>query len=281
MSFLLESVEGGAVRGRYSIIGLEPGSSSSASTAGMPRSTARSRPIPAAFVPIEDAAARGVAQPHRRKPHRAAARSAADGGRRVRLSRLRHGAADGGFAAAGARPIGIPDAMLMRPTLDRRLRCGQGHHHRRHAGAGACRGDRQRRRWRARPSGCPRSSTRSTGRSTNRRPTIEAGPLDVKPRSNTTPDELQADGDARQGLHRRRRYLSGRAVAALRGAVRAAAVFALPGAAPRQSLALSVLSRFRHVRRRRIEPGNPGQDQQRRRHHPADRRHPAARRDAA
>ena len=50
-----------------------------------------------------EAAAGGAAQPDRRKPHRTPRGPAADGGRRVRLSRLRHGAADGRIAAAQSR----------------------------------------------------------------------------------------------------------------------------------------------------------------------------------
>ena len=42
---------------------------------------------------------------------------AADGGRRVRLSRLRHGAADGATCRrAKPDPIGVPDAIMIRPT---------------------------------------------------------------------------------------------------------------------------------------------------------------------
>ena len=45
---------------------------------------------------------------------------------------------------------------------------------------------------------------------------------------------------------------------ALRGAVHAAVVCALSGAAPGQPVALPVLSRFRRLRRGRLEPGDPG-----------------------
>ena len=77
--------------------------------------------------------------------------------------------------------------------------------------------------------------------------------------SNTTPRRIQGHGAQGQGLHRRRRCLPGRAGAALRGAVHAAAVFALSRAAADQSVALSVLPRFRRLRGRRIEPGNSGE----------------------
>jgi anthranilate/para-aminobenzoate synthase component I len=84
--FLLESVEGGAQRGRYSMIGLDPDvvwRSTGGRFRRLPRQTTRR--------------AQGAA---RRVAHRHAARPAADVGGRVRLSRLRHGAAHG-TAAAG------------------------------------------------------------------------------------------------------------------------------------------------------------------------------------
>ena len=86
----------------------------------------------------------------------------------------------------------------------------------------------------------------------------EAGPLDVPAKSNTTPDEYRAMVREGEGVHPRRRHLPGGAVAALRGAVRAAAVRALPRAAAGQSGAVPLLPRFRRLRDRRIEPGNPG-----------------------
>ena len=102
MSFLLESVEGGAVRGRYSIIGLEPDLIFRVNGADAEINRAAQND-PAAFVPVDEPPLAALRALHRREPHRAAGTAAADGGRRVRLSRLRHGAADGGFAA-GRRP---------------------------------------------------------------------------------------------------------------------------------------------------------------------------------
>ena len=52
-----------------------------------------------------------------------------------------------------------------------------------------------------------------------------------------------------QGVHRRRRHLPGRAVAALRGALHAAGLRALPGAAARQPGAVPVLPRLRAISR--------------------------------
>ena len=62
MSFLLESVEGGAVRGRYSIIGLEPDlifRVDGDARGNQPRAADRSRRL---HRPLDDAAARGVAR---------------------------------------------------------------------------------------------------------------------------------------------------------------------------------------------------------------------------
>ena len=190
-SFLFESVEGGAVRGRYSIIGLEPdliwrADGARAEINRTAREQARRlRPLPGA-------AARGAARADRRKPHRAAREAAADGGRPVRLSRLRHGAADGGIAAAQSRPDRHSGRDHDAPDRGDRVRRRAGHDHARDAGAARSERDRGGRVHAAPPSGSRRSSTRSTGRSTRKRPTRHAGPLAVPPTSNTTPDEFKA-----------------------------------------------------------------------------------------
>ena len=41
------------------------------------------------------------------------------------------------LSAPGPDPLGIPDGILIRPNLVDRLRCREGHHHRRDAGAAA------------------------------------------------------------------------------------------------------------------------------------------------
>ena len=100
-AFLLESVEGGAVRGRYSMIGLEPDlvwrCRDGAAEIAARRRTADAF-VPEAGAPLESLRAliaeSAIAE-------RAGDGAAADGGRPVRLSRLRHGAADG--APAGRR----------------------------------------------------------------------------------------------------------------------------------------------------------------------------------
>ncbi len=65
-----------------------------------------------------------------------------------------------------------------------------------------------------------------------------------------------------------------------RRAFDAAAVFALSRAAPAQSVALSLFPEIPGLRHCRLEPGNPGAPARRQGHHPPDRRHAAARRDA-
>ena len=69
---------------------------------------------------------------------------------------------------------------------------------------------------------------------------------------------IQGDGGAGEGLHRRRRHFSGGAVAALRGALPASRLLALPRAPPREPLALPLFPRLRRFLDRRLKPGNPG-----------------------
>ena len=110
---------------------------------------------------------------------------------------------------------------------------------------------------------------------------FDPGPLAVAQTSNTTRGRISLDGAAREGIHRRGRHLSGRAVAALRSAVCDAGLFALSRAAAGQSGAVSLLSRLWELRGRRIEPRNSRAHARRPHHHPPDRRHAPARRDAA
>ena len=116
MSFLLESVEGGTVRGRYSIIGLDPDL--------VLRVNGRQAEInrtmqtdPAAFVPVNDAPL--------------AALRAVIGESRIALPQNLPPMAAGVFGylgydmvrqmedlpSVGPDPIGVPDAILLRPTL--------------------------------------------------------------------------------------------------------------------------------------------------------------------
>jgi anthranilate synthase component I len=117
MSFLLESVEGGEVRGRYSIIGLEPdvifrASGQRAEINRAPQSD------PGAFAPAKApplAALRALLTESRvalpeTLPPMAAGVFGYLGYDMVRLM-------EDSLAAPGPDPIGIPDAILMRPTL--------------------------------------------------------------------------------------------------------------------------------------------------------------------
>ena len=142
MSFLLESVEGGAVRGRYSIIGLDPDVIFRVNG----RHAEINRTVqtdPAAFVPIEDAplaalrdliGASGIALPASLPPM-AAGVFGYLGYDMVRLME--------DLPPPGPDPIGIPDAILLRPDARRRVRRRQGHDDCCHAGAGASGRDRE------------------------------------------------------------------------------------------------------------------------------------------
>src|SRR5580700_9969039 len=116
MSFLLESVEGGAVRGRYSIIGLEPDMvfRANGEHAEVNRAPASS---PAAFAPMSEPplqalrtfiAESRIALPEELPPM-AAGVFGYLGYDMVRLIEE--------LPAQAPDPIGIPDAMLVRPTL--------------------------------------------------------------------------------------------------------------------------------------------------------------------
>jgi len=117
MSFLLESVEGGEVRGRYSIIGLEPDIVFRAQ--GQRAEINRSpRNNPEAFVPADGPplqALRALIAESRMKLPEALPPMAAGvfgylGYDMVRLM-------EDSLSAPGPDPIGIPDAILIRPTL--------------------------------------------------------------------------------------------------------------------------------------------------------------------
>ena len=100
-TFLLESVEGGAARGRYSIIGMQPDLIWRCQD-GRASVNRHALSAPHAFVAEVRRAARQPARADRRNPAGGAAASAADGRRAGRLPGLRHGAADGD--AAGEEP---------------------------------------------------------------------------------------------------------------------------------------------------------------------------------
>ncbi len=127
-----ESVEGGAIRGRYSFIGLKPDLiwRCKGETAEINR---QARWDIDAFEPLRRMPPLASLRAGRGVPHRAAAGPAADGRRPGRLHGLRHGAADGG-AAGDTNPdvLGVPDGIFLRPTVMADLRQRRGRGHRRH-----------------------------------------------------------------------------------------------------------------------------------------------------
>jgi anthranilate synthase component 1 len=189
MSFLLESVEGGAVRGRYSIIGLDPDVifRVNGKNAEINRAV---QTDPAAFVPIENAplaALRNLIDESRIALPPALAPMAAGvfgylGYDMVRLME--------NLPPPGPDPIGIPDAMLLRPTvvvvfdavkdtitIVTPVRTHPGVT----AKAALARAEE-------RLSGVVDALDRPLDKSAA---DVDAGPIDVKPRSNTTPDEFK------------------------------------------------------------------------------------------
>ena len=130
-----------------------------------------------------------------------------------------------------------------------RVRRGRGHHHGGHAGAARPgRAGRHRVQLRGRAPDRRRRQPRHADPELGRRRSRAAhGPADLEHLAG----RVRRDGAARQGLHRGGRRLPGRAVAALRGAVRASAVRALSRAAPGQPGAVPLFPRFRRLRGRR------------------------------
>ena len=223
------------------------------------------------------AAARRAARSGGREPGRGAARPALNCGRHLRLSRLRHGAPDGGAArpprGSPGFPRGDPDAA----DRARRVRYAEGRAlphgarlyppgHDGQAGLGKRAEPHRRRR---RPHGAHPALHRHAARYRFHR-----GQVQHQRRA------VCAHGRGRQGIHPRRRHLPGGAEPAVRGRFHAATDRALSCAAPHQPLALHVHAGFRRLRRGGVEPGNPGQGAGRQGEHPPHRRHPQARRHA-
>ena len=114
-AFLLESVQGGDFRGRYSIIGLKPdlvwrvkNGRAEISRGGFADS---------AFRPQREAPIKSLRKAAGAFGAGFAGAVATDGGGAVRLSRLRHGALMEHLPDAAPDPIGTPEALLMRPTV--------------------------------------------------------------------------------------------------------------------------------------------------------------------
>ena len=107
-------------------------------------------------------------------------------------------------------------------------------------------------------------------------PIAAAGaPLDV--RSNVTREQFEAAVRKGAGVHRRRRHLPGRALAALRRRGRGRSVHRLPRAAARQPVALHVLRADGAARHRRLVARDARARRGRRGRDAPDRRHAAAR----
>ena len=108
-----------------------------------------------------------------------------------------------------------------------------------------------------------------------------AGPLDVPPQSNTTPDEYKAM------VERAKDYIAAGDVFQIVLAQRFEAPFTLPPFSLYRALRRTNPSPylyfldFGRLRRRRLQPGNPGARSRRHGDHPPDRRHAPARRHAA
>ena len=175
-------------------------------------------------------------------------------------------------------PLGIPDAHPHAPDGDGDLRQHQGRDHHRLAGAAAEAGVPA-------ESAYTRARRPAEGRRRRARPAAQhtppanGGKIDCpKPTSNTTPGEYRGDGEEGEGVHRRRRHLPGGAQPALLGALHLPP-FALYRALRRTNPSpFLYLSRFRRLRRRRLQPRNPGARPRGRGDHPADRRHAPPRR---
>ncbi len=189
MSFLLESVEGGAVRGRYSIVGLDPDVifRVNGKHAEINRTV---QTDPAAFVPLNDApltALRDLIGESRialppALPPMAAGIFGYLGYDIVRLME--------DLPPPGPDPLGIPDATLLRPTLIVVFDAVKDTITvvtpvRAHAGVTA---KAALARAVERLSAVVDALDRPLDKSTT---DIDAGPLEVMPRSNTTPDEFK------------------------------------------------------------------------------------------
>ncbi|MGB6502238.1 MAG: anthranilate synthase component I [Xanthobacteraceae bacterium] len=190
MSFLLESVEGGAVRGRYSIIGLDPDVifRVNGKNAEINRTI---QSDPAAFVPIEHAplaALRELIGESRialpaSLPPMAAGVFGYLGYDMVRLMEE--------LPPPGPDPVGIPDAILLRPTVVVVFDAVKDMI----AVVTPVRAQPGVTAKTALARAVERLSTivDALDRPLDKSATdVDAGPLDVKPRSNTTPDEFKA-----------------------------------------------------------------------------------------
>jgi anthranilate synthase component 1 len=254
MSFLLESVEGGAVRGRYSIIGIEPDLiwRADGTTAEINRS-ARSKAN--AFVDCTE-------------PPLQALRALISESR-IELPSSLPPMAAGVFGYLGydvvrrmeelAAPnpdlIGIPDAVLVRPTIivvfdavKDSITIVTPVRPEKNVDAKTALARAVERLARV-----VESLDRPLDKSLSEQ---DAGPIDAPAKSKHDTRRIQDDGAQGKRIHRRRRCVPSRARTTLRGAIYAAAVFTLPRAPSDKSVALFVFPRLRTICRRGIEPRN-------------------------
>ena len=257
MSFLLESVEGGAVRGRHSIIGIEPDLIWRANGARA-EVNRDARAKPDAFAPCPEPPLTGlrtliaesrIALPDSLPPM-AAGVFGYLGYDMVRLMEE--------LPPPNPDPIGIPDAVLVRPTIIvvfdavkdsitvvTPVRPEKGV-------------DAKTALARAveRLSGILESLDRPLDKSLAEH---DEGPLDVPPRSNTTPDEYKAM------VAKAKDYITAGDAFQIVLAQRFEAPFTLPPFSLYRALRRTNPSPYLYFldfgdfRRRRLEPGNPGQ----------------------
>ena len=258
MSFLFESVEGGAVRGRYSIIGLKPDLifRVRGQRAEINRTSAHHT---GSLLSLLASAAPSLARTDRRKSHRSAGRIAADGCRlfgylgydmvrqmeRVAGTQSRSARAPPTLYWCGRPLMIVFDAVKDAITVVTPVR----------PQAGVSRNAAYARA----AERLSRSSMLSTSRSAKSAATADHGALAVGAMSPTRhlpniarwslrAKEYIAAGDIFQVVLSQR----------FRGAVFAVAVLALSRAAAGQSGAVSLLPQFRRLRHRRLESGNSG-----------------------
>ena len=269
------------LRGRYSIIGLEPDVIFRVNGARAETQPHAAHAMPQAFTPANAPplqalraliAESRIALPETLPPMAAGVfgylgydmvRLMEDTARRARSRSDRHSRCD-----AGA------------PDPGHRFRRGGGHHHRGDAGAPGT-GVTRRQRWRSageRLAAIVDALDRPLDKSAAE---PDAGPLDVEPHSNTTADEFK------RMVLRAKEYIFAGDVFQVVLSQRFEAPFKLAPFSLYRALRRVNPSPYLYfldfgcVRGCRLKPGNAGQGQRRHRYHPPDCRHAAARRDAA
>ncbi len=274
-SFLLESIENGSARSRYSIIGMTPDLVWRC-RAGVAELNRHARSAPHAFVPDERPALESL---------------------RAIIAETRMDIPDhlppmlGGLVgylgydmvrqmerlpAKNTDALGVPEAILLRPTLFAVFDNVRDELTLAAPDLPAARRPR-RRRLVHRAGGARRGVGGAAAAPAPRR---APGRAAAAARARVEHDQGRVHGDRRahEGIHLRRRRVPGRAEPALLRAVRAAAVRALSLAAPGQPGAVPVLPRLRRLLHRRQLARDPGAAARRHRDHPAAGRHPQARR---